>query len=330
MEFQVIPGNDVPEGLVAGELTTADGTRLRYGLCRLAAAHRGTVCVFEGRSEFIEKYFETVEDLTRRGFATAVLDWRGQGGSGRRLKNPHRGHFRSFRQYDDDLAAFMTGVVLPDCPPPYYALAHSTGGLILLRALTVHNWFRRVVLSAPLIDFAPMIPPRPLTRVLARLAVSCGLGRLFVPTQPRGPLTEDQFPGNRLTSDLARFVRATRTTDQNPGLGLGGVTFSWLNAAFTAIAELRRQPPSRLFLSPTLIVAAGDDQVVSAEAIRRFARHRPGVAAVFIDRARHELLQERDAIREQFWAAFDTFVGEEDEVPPSQGLLVSSKTSASS
>jgi len=330
MQFQAIPGNDVPEGLVAGEVTTADGTRLRYGLCRPAAAHRGTVCVFEGRSEFIEKYFETVEDLTRRGFATAILDWRGQGGSGRRLKNPHRGHLRSFRQYDEDLKTFMTGVVLPDCPPPYYALAHSTGGLIVLRALTAHNWFRRVVLSAPLIDFGPMMPPKPVTRALASLAVSCGLGRLFVPTQPRQPLSEAQFPGNRLTSDLTRFARATRTTDQNPGLGLGGVTFSWLNAAFRAIAELRRQPLSQLFLSPILIVAAGDDQVVSAEAIRRFARRRPGVAAVFIDRARHELLQERDSIREQFWAAFDTFAGQEDEASLPQGRQVSSRSSASS
>jgi len=329
MEFQAIPGNDVPEGLVAGELTTADGTRLRYGLCRPAGVRRGTICVLEGRSEFIEKYFETIEDLTRRGFASAVLDWRGQGGSGRRLSNPHRGHLRSFRQYDEDLVAFMTGVVLPDCPPPYYALAHSTGGLVVLRALTVHNWFRRVVLLAPLIDFAPMVPPKPLTRMVARLAVLCGLGRVFVSTQPRRPLSEAQFPGNRLTSDLTRFVRATRTTDANPGLGCGGPTFSWLNAAFKAIAELKRQPLSRLFLAPILIVAARDDRVVWAEAIRRFARRRPGVAAVFIDRARHELLQERDAVREQFWAAFDTFIAEE-EAPVPQGLQVSSRASASS
>ncbi len=329
MEFQVIPGNDVPEGLIAGEITMTDGMRLRYGLCRPAAAHRGTVCVLEGRNEFVEKYFETVADLTQRGFATAVLDWRGQGGSGRRLKNPHRGHLRSFRQYDGDLFTFMTGVVLPDCPPPYYGLAHSTGGLVLLRALTTHNWFRRVVLSAPLIDFAPMVPPKPITRVIVRLAVLCGLGRLFAPTQPHRPLTEAQFPGNRLTSDLSRFVRTTRTTDARPDLGSGGVTFSWLNAAFRAIGELRRQPLSRLFLSPILIVAAREDQVVSAEAIRRFAQRRPGVAAVFIDRARHELLQERDAVREQFWAAFDTFVGE-DEARPAQGLQVSSKARASS
>ncbi len=329
MDFQTIPGNDVPEGLVAGELVTGDGTRLRYGLCRRTGARRGTVCLFEGRSEFIEKYFETIEDLSRRGFAVAVLDWRGQGGSGRRLSNPHRGHVTNFRQYDEDLTAFMTGVVLPDCPPPYYALAHSTGGLIVLRALTTRNWFRRVVLSAPLIDFASMPLPRPVVRTLARLAVLCGLGRVFVPTEPRRPLSEGEFPGNRLTGDLARFVLATRTTDAAPGLGCGGPTFSWLNAAFKAMRDLRRQPLSSLFLAPVLIVAARDDQVVSAEAIRQFARRRPGVAAVFIDRARHELLQERDAVREQFWAAFDTFI-EKENAAGSQEAPASSKARASS
>ena len=35
----------------------------------------------------IEKYFEVVGELRRRGFAVAVLDWRGQGGSSRLLRN---------------------------------------------------------------------------------------------------------------------------------------------------------------------------------------------------------------------------------------------------
>ncbi len=310
MELHPVPGNEVPQGLVAGEVVGGDGTRLRYGICRRPEASRGTVCVFEGRGEFIEKYFETIEDLSERGFAVAILDWRGQGGSARRLKNPFRGHVASFRQYDEDLIAFMTGAVLPDCPPPYFALAHSTGGLVLLRALTTRNWFQKAVLSAPLIDFAPVPLPRVLVRVMARLAVLCGLGRLFVPTQARRPLEEKDFPDNRLTSDAVRFALAARTAVEAPQLGSGGPTFAWLDAAFSAVRELARQPRSSLFLAPVLIVAARDDKVVSADAIRRFAQQRPGVAAVFIEHARHELLQERDPVREQFWAAFDTFIGE--------------------
>ena len=40
---------------------------------------------------------------------------------------------RSFADYDRDLAAFMKEIVLPDCQPPYIAMAHSMGGHILLR-----------------------------------------------------------------------------------------------------------------------------------------------------------------------------------------------------
>ena len=56
----------------------------------------------------------------------ATLDWRGQGGSARLLREAWRGHIRSFRHYDIDLETFVREIVLPDCPPPYYAIGHST------------------------------------------------------------------------------------------------------------------------------------------------------------------------------------------------------------
>jgi lysophospholipase len=73
--------------------------------------------------------------------------------------------------------------------------------------------------------------------------------------------------------------------------------------------ELHRLKGERPLTAPVLIVAAGADRVVSTEASRDFARHVPGVAAVVVDHARHELLQERDEFRVQFWAAFDAFTG---------------------
>ena len=131
MELFGSESNPVPEGAVAGMITTSDGVKLRFARWRPAARRsRGTVCLFQGRAEAIEKYFEVVGDLRRRGFAVATLDWRGQGGSERRLRNRRKGHVDSFAEYDRDLDAFMEQVALPDCPPPHFALAHSTGGLI--------------------------------------------------------------------------------------------------------------------------------------------------------------------------------------------------------
>ena len=115
----------------------------------------------QGRGETIEKYFETIGELRSRGFAVATFDWRGQGGSERRLRNPRKGHVDNFAEYDRDLEAFMQQVVLPDCPPPYFALAHSTGGLVCLRAAADGAAaFSRMVLVVAADRSRPTSPPR--------------------------------------------------------------------------------------------------------------------------------------------------------------------------
>lgn len=314
-----VPGNDLPEGIWAGTLTTPDGMRLRYATCPAIGPCRGTMCLLEGRGDFIERYFETIGDLQSRGFAVAILDWRGQGGSHRSLSNPYRGHVRSFRGYDTDLAAFVNHVVLPDCPPPYFALAHSTGANVLLRAMRTHGWFERAVLSAPLIDLAPVRLPKPLIRFVARLMVLCGLGWAFVPGMARRRVLPEDFPLSVCTTDKRRFLRDCRTLEEAPQLGLGGATFGWLNAALAAMAELARMPSGTSLRTPVLIVAAGDDRLVSTDAALQFARRINGVAAVVIKGARHEPLMERDEFREQFWAAFDSFLEAPGQVPQPSG-----------
>ena len=67
---------------------------------------------------------------------------------------------------------------------------------------------------------------------------------------------------------------------------------------------------------PTLIVAAGADPVCATPATERFAARLKAGTLIVIPGARHEILMERDAIREQFWAAFDAFIpGTPDPVP---------------
>jgi lysophospholipase len=59
---------------------------------------------------------------------------------------------------------------------------------------------------------------------------------------------------------------------------------------------------------PILIVAAGHDQVVSTPAIESFASNLLAGSHLILAGARHEILQEQDQYRSQFWAAFDAFV----------------------
>ncbi len=172
MTLVSIPANPVPEDVVTGTIKTPDGAELRFARWAPPAGRKGTVCVFTGRSEQIEKYFETVRDLRERGFAVAMIDWRGQGHSSRRLRDPRKGYVRDFSDFEIDVETFVQQVVLPDCPPPYFALAHSMGGAVMLRvAHAGKRWFDRMVLSAPMID----LPGRAdLACRRARCCASCG------------------------------------------------------------------------------------------------------------------------------------------------------------
>lgn len=305
-----IPRNPVPPGAEAGTLTGHDGAQLRYARWRPPARGRkGTVCLFGGRGEFIEKYFETVSDLRQRGFAVATMDWRGQGGSSRPLRNKHKGHVEDFAQFGGDLALFMSEIVLPDCPPPYFALAHSMGGNILIRAACMRDcWFDRMVLTSPMIGLGPGTPSLGLTDMLAQLAVFFGLGDLYVPGGKSDATGLEPFEGNPLTSSKRRYELTRLILEAAPGLGLGSPTIGWVRAAAASMKTITAFGfPPRVHV-PMLMLAAGQDRVVSNRAIEELAMQLKAGSGIVVDGARHELLQEQDRFREQVWSAFDAFV----------------------
>ena len=257
-----IPANPVPEGIVTGTLKTPDGVSLRFARWLPPAGRRGTVCILPGRSEWIEKYFETVRDLRARGFAVAILDWRGQGLSDRALPDRRRGHVRNFSEYDLDLETLMREVVLPDCPPPLFALGHSMGATVLLRAaFQGHRWFDRIVLSAPMIAVAGMNSIATAGTML-RLMRLAGFGAMPVPGRYAGVLDLRPFAGNILTTDPVRYARNAAIVEAEPALGLGGPTVAWADAAFRAMRTLCEPSFPTQIRQPILIVAAGRDTVV--------------------------------------------------------------------
>lgn len=308
------PGNPVPDNVVAGFFAAADGRKIRFA--RFAATARplkGTVVVLAGRNECIEKYFETIGDLTGRGFGVAMLDWRGQGGSDRLIRDPQRGHIRDFGDYVRDLEQFMQEIVLPDCRGPFYMLGHSTGSLIaLLAAPRMLNRIRRMVLIAPLLTLHGLpLSPGSIARLTSTL-FWVGFGTRYF-GGGRRPVTPHPFAGNKVTSDLARYQRNVEIYESRPALALGGPTVAWVRAALRAARDVQ-QPEFRARIQiPTLFVAAGADTIVSTPAIEDYARLLRSGAIVTIDGARHEILQEADLYREQFFAAFDAFVPGSDD-----------------
>jgi lysophospholipase len=301
-------GNPVSGDVVAGKVRTPDGVELRFARWNSPASSKGTVCVFAGRGEFIEKYFETVRDLRKRGFTVATMDWRGQGRSSRQLPDPRKGHVESFADFEIDVETFMQQVVLPDCPPPYFALAHSMGSAVLLRSAHAgKRWFERTVLVAPMIDFPRARASLPL-RILMRTLRLAGFGLSYVPGSNVDRARASGFAGNPLTSDPVRYARNAAIFAEDPTVGIGSPTVAWLDAAFDTMVAFRAADYPSQIDQPILMLAAGGDTIVSGAAIKEFAARLPAGSHRVIEGARHEILQEQDCYRAQFWAAFDAFV----------------------
>jgi lysophospholipase len=308
MKLISTPGNPVPDGAVAGRIVTPDGAELRFARWDALGRNRGTVCVFGGRGEFIEKYFETVNELRQRGFAVAAMDWRGQGHSSRQLPDPRKGHVEDFAEYEIDLEVFMQQVVRPNCPQPHFALTHSMGGAVVLRAAhSGKRWFERAFLVAPMLDFPRIWIARPL-RVLLRALRLAGFGNRYVPGGNIDGGRTSRFAGNPLTSDPARYARNAAIVAHDPTLGISGPTVAWLDAAFDAIAAFQAADYPSQIDQPTLMLAAEADSIVASAAIKRFAARLPAGSHRLIEGAKHEILQEQDSCRAQLWAAFDAFV----------------------
>ena len=287
--------------------TALDGTRLRIGHWPSAGGPDKRVVLCHGRTEFLEKYAETIGELTARGFDVWSMDWRGQGASDRALKNSHKGHIDSFESYLADLTWFFNTILGPSNIETFL-LAHSMGGHITLRAILEGRIQpHRCILSAPIIDLPMQGFSRYAITGLCRLMNTIGLGgRQVVGTGDYDP-SSVHFDGNPLTSDRQRFEAIHAAIAANPKVPIGGPTFGWLDAAFRSVLVLRnlsqRSPPT----CPILLFTAMADTVVSVTAQTAISAALPNCEQVQIADARHEILHENDAIRQQFWDAFDRF-----------------------
>ncbi|MEM1047290.1 MAG: alpha/beta hydrolase [Pseudomonadota bacterium] len=270
----------------------------------------GTVILLNGRTEFIEKYGEVIGELLDRRFFVAALDWRGQGGSERVVKgNRLKGHIDDMDSYVEDLTALLEFLDTTNCPRPFFCLAHSTGGQVLLRAAPlVQDRIQRAVTTAPFLDLVPVKMSVATIYRLVAFFTYAGLGELYAPTVSSKPPTSEAFEGNALTSDPARFARNRTLIEAHPELAIGGPTIAWVYAALTSARAIQeRGHVSRISL-PILMLSASEDRIVSSRAVERVAGLIRTAAHLSVPGARHEILMERDALRAQFWAAFDAFI----------------------
>lgn len=134
------------------------------------------VCL-PGLSEYAEKYFEIARSCLDKNLAFWVLDWMGQGTSGRYLQNPHKRHSAGVEEDVADLHYFILeyikhSSVHPDKGRiPLAMLGHSMGANIGLHYLHAHpGMFECAAFSAPFFGFKMFEGwPCPLPVLAARL-----------------------------------------------------------------------------------------------------------------------------------------------------------------
>ena len=118
----------------------------------------------------------------------------------------------------------------------------------------------------------------------------------------------EDFIGNVLTSDPVRFARNVAVLEEEPALGIGAPTIAWADSALRLMKQFEAPSYPAHIRQPMLLVAAGHDEVVSTPAIENFGMYLLAGRHLILPGAKHEILQEQDQMRAQFWAAFDAFV----------------------
>ncbi len=294
-----------PSGVKAWWVRAEDGTRLRFGVW--PDGSKGTVLMFCGRTEYVEKYGRVAEDLANAGYGMVSFDWRGQGLADRPEHEPGVGHVLSFDEYRQDVAAFRRALEDLGVPKPWYLIGHSMGGCIGLRALYDGLPVAAAAFTGPMWG----IQLSPLLKMISPLLIggSALLGRDNQFAVTTGPWKPEPFDGNILTTDPEQYSYMSRQMDAHPELTLGGPSFRWIAAAEEEAETLLAMPPLDL---PVVTVVGTDETRVSISNSQKRMESWPGGQFVMVEGGRHEVLMENPERRGQ---TLDTIITHFDAHP---------------
>lgn len=304
-----------PQGMNLDRWLAPDGwEHRRWSWPAPAAARvRGSMLLQTGRGDFFEKYLESLAEWHEAGWNLAGFDWRGQGGSGRFLDDPTVGHCESFAPWLADLDAFAAAW-RGETPGPHVMVGHSMGGHLIMRHLIERQPpIDAAVLTAPMLRVVSRPLPDALAGFVARTLARCGLGERHAWAENERPSLPGSSRQKLLTHDFDRYADEDWWKQADPALRLGPPSWSWLAAAYASSAAMFAPGTFERVATPVLIVAAEHDRLVRVDAIREAARRLPDSRLLIHGEAAHELLRERDDIRDGVMAEIAAFL--DDRAP---------------
>lgn len=284
-------------------LKTSDGIQLRIASWMNAKPtfSSKTILFLEGRASFIEKHYETVQDLLNLGHDVWVFDWRGHGGSTHLLDNPQKIHIDHYETYLNDLYQIVHKIVLPKARFPLVVLGVSFGGHMAIRyAAKYGKDLDGMILVSPMLDIYTTPFPYDFARALTRIALFLGLDETYAAGYGDYDPFKSSFEDNLNTQDRVRYERQRKLSLNNMQLVTGGPTYAWVNATFKSIDYIQQSGLLESIKVPTLLISAGLDKVVNNSKDKEFCRKMINCQQKTYLKAYHNIPNEKDSVRNQF------------------------------
>lgn len=279
----------------------SDGPRLRLSVMPAnGSTPRGTILMFLGRGEYIEKYAHTAVAFSDAGYCMATIEWRGQGLSDRLLADPKTGHVDAFLDYQKDVVALMNFARGQELPKPLYLVAHSMGGAIALRSLVDGLPAKAVVFSGPMWGLEFNMFLRPVVYVL--LSAQTLIGKRASPALGAAReryVLKSSFEDNLLTSDPEKFSMVRDHIIAETKFGLAGPTAGWTLSTLAECRALARLPSPDV---PCITFLGANEGIVDVSRIRNRMSRWPNGRLDIVQMAKHEVFMERAAIRQRVLA----------------------------
>lgn len=296
-----------PKGINSNYIIMPDGKKIRLIYWRNLSKdkiNRGTILLQQGHNEFIEKYYETIQELLERNFNVVAFDWRGQGLSDRMIKGKKKQYIKDFEIHDDDLNYIINEVIKDNFSKPLIAIAHSMGGCILLSSLFKNpDTFDGMILSAPMLGF----------RNEHLLMSLIPIFKFFFKKTSYFPLSrpnmgiESPFLNNGLTTDPYRYKRTQRLVRKKPEIRLWGVTIGWVNAVKKRLSYLRKKSLKNEIQTEILIFNSINDKVVNPNNTITIGRKFKNCEVINLPEVEHEIFMEKGIHRKHMWIKIDNF-----------------------
>ncbi|PJG85986.1 alpha/beta fold hydrolase [Conservatibacter flavescens] len=255
---------------------------------------RKLLIIVNGRAENMLKWTEVAFDFYHQGYDVLVFDHRGQGYSQRLLADPEKGYIDEFRFYAEDMHKIIENVTALFPYQSQHLLAHSMGALISSFYLANYDHqIKSAVFSAP---FFGLLLQRPIIDELAiNLMILFGQGKRYV--FGKTSYKPAHLDHNDLSFCKTRMKWHNRIQRKNKVIRLGGPTFRWVHLCLNAIKQLPQILP-RIEI-PVLIVQSDQDKIVNNQDLPKLTSLLPKGELWRITDTKHEVLFERDCVREQ-------------------------------